>query len=200
MLISTWLDRRPPPGSPGAPCPEAVMWLRSLGPDATMNTAWETCGNTDWMLWALMHGADADCEQGLRLWLCDCADRDLLARGRDSGRDRGRGVDALNWPPAIAVARRYAVGLATRGELRAARQDAYDARRLAPYAARRVSAPAAAAVAARCASAVASRVAWDVADLTWFDAAAAAWITERRWQADRLRMYLRPRQEEVDLG
>ena len=65
-------------------------------------------------------------ERAMRLFACDCAEHvlDLFER-RCPGEDRPR--------QAIAVARRYANGEATFGELQAAQRDAYDAADAAAY-------------------------------------------------------------------
>jgi len=100
-------------------------------------------------------------ERELRLWGCDCAERALLRE-----RERGHEPDPRSWA-AIAVARRYADGEASKVELAAAgaaaRAAARDAARDAAWAA----AWAAAWHAARDAARAAARAAAGAAEIEW---------------------------------
>ena len=105
-----------------------------------------------------------DAANPLRLWACECALR-ALNRERKAGREPHAG----SWT-AIEVATRYANGLATKDELAAARDAAWNDARDA------------------------ARDAWDAArdarDAAWAarDAWDAARDAERQWQADALLM------------
>jgi hypothetical protein len=131
----------------------------------------------------LVRKVDTWNERTARLFACDCAERVLPIYEKkypDDKRPR----------EAIAVSRRYADGKATKEELAAARDAAWDAARAAAGAAAgdaaRAAAWAAAWDAARDAAWAAARAAaWDAA---W----AAAWAAERKWQTARLIEYLYP--------
>ena len=144
-------------------------------------------------------------ERELRLFACDCAEHVAHLWKAPVG---------STWKPAdaIAVARAFARGEATREELAAARAAAraaawaaWDAAWAATGDAARAAARAAAwAAAGDAARAAARAAAWDAAraaawDAAWDarDAGAAAWnardaagAAERKWQLDRLRDYL----------
>jgi len=128
-----------------------------------------------------------------RLFACDCAEHVLpLFEENRPGDDRPR--------TAIAVARRYADGKATREELAAARDAAcaaWTAARGAAWTAARDAACAAwtAACAARAAAWAAARAAawaaaraaaWAARDAAYAAARDAAWDAERGWQTGRL--------------
>jgi hypothetical protein len=131
-------------------------------------------------------------ERTARLFAADCAERVLPLFEKERPNDARQ-------REAIAVARRFARGEATREELDAARAAARDparaAARAAAWAAARDAARDAAWDAARDAAGAAARAAaWDAArDAAWAaarDAAwAAAWAAERQWQRDRLVAY-----------
>jgi hypothetical protein len=109
--------------------------------------------------------AVADASRELRLFACDCAERALLAR-----REAGREPAPASWE-AVAVARRFAVGEAAEGELRAAA--ASDAVTYSAFAA-------AACCSASAYAAFAAFVASDAAD------------GEREWQRQHLAEMLEP--------
>jgi len=114
----------------------------------------------------LLRRLDAWNDRTARLFACDCAERALLRE-----RAVGREPDKRAWD-ATEVARRYAAGGATSEELAAARDAARDAARAA-----------------------AGSAAWSAArdaarDAAW-DAAGAA---ERKWQTERLILYLQGEQ------
>ncbi len=111
-----------------------------------------------------------DGETILREWACDCAERAL-----NREREKGREPDPRSWE-AIAVARRYAKGEATKEELDAAWDAAKDAARDAAWAAAWDAAWAAARDAAK---AAAKAAAWDAA---WAAARDAAKAAEIEWQ------------------
>ncbi len=128
---------------------------------ATLAEAWGVCHRADWMIWAMRK---ADKTEGLdrllRIFACDCAEAASPTDPRSLA--------------AVAVARRYADGLATVEELRAAYVSAF-----AAYAAARASARAAA-----CAAHVAPTPA---APYIRAAARAASAAATRRAQAKRLR-------------
>ena len=106
-----------------------------------------------------------------RLFACDCAERVLsIFEDKYPGDSRPRA--------AIEVSRRFAVGDASRAELNAARDAAWDATRAA----------------ADASWGVARDAAWDAARAAAYAAWDAAWDAardaERKWQAERLRQYL----------
>src|SRR5574340_86155 len=109
------------------PCEEAADWLE-LQPDP--QTAWQTCHQSDWMVWLLNELNYSD-ERVLRLYACWCARETPLADGRrvwDLMTDeRSRA--------AVEVAERFATGEATLKELRAASDAAWSAARAAAGAA-----------------------------------------------------------------
>jgi len=123
-----------------------------------------------------------DAEYVLREWGCDCAERALR---------KAREKDARSWN-AITVARFYNDGFATKEDLAAARDAAWDAARDAAWDAARDAARAAARAAARDAARAAAwdaarAAAWDAARAAAWDAArAAAWDAEITWQKKHL--------------
>ena len=124
---------------------------------------------------------EAERDRIFRLFAADCAERALF-RERAAGRE----PDARSWA-AVAVARRYAVGEATAGELQAARAAASAATAAASaYAAAYAAYAAAYAAYAADASAATDAAAYAAAA----DAAAAYTDAERKWQVARLRLYL----------
>ncbi len=138
----------------------------------------------------------------LRLFACDCAERALLRE-----RERGQEPDSRSWN-ALEVATRYANGQATKEELAAAREAAWDvaryiSRNTASNMARTASWEAAfnaacnadQEAARRAAAAAARNAAWaatfkakgkPVKDTVW----KAAWHAEIEWQKHRLDEYL----------
>ena len=158
----------------------------------------------EWVLRHLLETTD-DSERDLRLYACDCAER-ALRRERSAGREPAM----ASWR-AVEVARRFANGVATRGEpmaaWAAAEVEAMAAAEVAAMAAAEVAAMAAAwaaAWAARAADAV-TRAAWAenaAADAAAWASRAAAWAAtraawaenaaenERLWQVERLCWYL----------
>ncbi len=74
---------------------------------ATLAEAWGACHRADWMIWALRKAnKTGGLDRPLRVFACDCAEAASPADPHSLA--------------AIAVARRFADGLATGGELRAA--------------------------------------------------------------------------------
>ena len=116
-------------------------------------------------LWVALHNVFLT-DRTMRLFACDCAERALMRE-----RSRGREPDPRLWA-AVDVARRYAAGEATKGELAAARDAAWDAAwDAAGYAAR----------------AAARAAAWEAARDAARDAAGyAAGYAEREWQCAHL--------------
>jgi hypothetical protein len=105
-------------------------------------------------------------ERELRLFACECAER-ALRREREHGRE----PDVCSWQ-AIEVARRYAAGEATSGELASAWVAAWASARDVAWAAARDAA-------------------WDAArDAAWVAARDAAWDAEIDWQRQRLQEIL----------
>ena len=93
-------------------CAEAVEWVG----EKTMAEAWATCERADWMLW-LVGKIDGSYTPRLRLAACACARTSL--KYVPAGEDRPR--------LAIECAERYARGEATKDELAAAGDAAWDA-------------------------------------------------------------------------
>jgi hypothetical protein len=124
-------------------CAEALDWL-AAGQFPSLDAAWQACEREDWMLW-LLHEASA---------LDDATWRHLAVDFAEQVKHLMTDERSLN---ALAVARRFADGQATRQELAAARDAAW----------------AAAGAAAR---AAARDAAWDAA---WAAAWAAAWDAAR---------------------
>jgi hypothetical protein len=121
-------------------------------------------------------------EPWVRHFACDCAERALLRE-----RANGHEPDPRSWR-AVEVSRAYACGEASAEDLTAA----WDAIGDAIRGATRANAWAAAWDTARVAAWDAARAAaWDAAWATTRDAARdAAWAVERRWQGDRLALYI----------
>lgn len=110
----------------------------------------------------------------VRHFACDCAERSLLRAGAN-----GRKPDPRSWR-AVEVSRAYARGEANTEDLTAARADAWDAASSVAWNA-----------AWNAAWADAWAAAWDAAWAAAKDAAKdAAWAVERRWQGDRLALYI----------
>lgn len=140
-------------------CEEAREWCKAV-PD--LETAWNTCKRSDWMMWALDAIGYKD-DKALRLYACACVRSTPLGDGRTVW-DLLTDERSRN---AVQVAERYANGQATDKELNAARD--------AARAAARDAARDAALAAARDAARVALAAAW-----------AAAW----EWQANKLREFV----------
>ena len=120
--------------------------------------------------------AAINADRMLRLWACDCADR-MLRQERKHGRE----PDKRSWD-AVAVARRYIDGEATKDDLAAAWAAACSA---AAWAAAANAAAAAAWAAAR--NAAEGAAAWAAAaGNAAANAAAAWWVTEVTWQRQHL--------------
>jgi hypothetical protein len=166
-------------------CPEAVKFADRY---CSLETAWEACPRSDWMLW-LLKGIEYEDDRSHRLFACWCARNTPLADGRkvwDLLTDR-RSRDA------VEVAERFADGNATKKDLAAAKDAAKDAALDAAWAAAWTAAGAAARGAARDAAWTAARAAaWTAAgaaargaarDVAWD----AAWDAARDAQADQLR-------------
>jgi hypothetical protein len=132
-------------------------------------------------LWVLLR-KDFVSEKNLRLFACDCAER-VLRRERRAGRE----PDKRSWR-AIAVAREFARGRATKNELAAAWAAAWAAARAAAEAAAEAAARAAARAAAWAAAEAAAWAA--VRAAAWAAAWAAAEAAEKKWQIRQLRKYL----------
>ena len=98
-----------------------------------------------------------DASATLRIWGCDCAERALK---------RTKVTDERSWN-AIKIARKFAVGEATKEELAVARDAARDAARVAAWDAAWDAARVAARVAARDAARVAAWDAARVAEIEW---------------------------------
>jgi len=93
-------------------CAEAVEWVG----DKTLAEAWATCERADWMLW-LVTRIDGSYTPRIRLAACACARTSL--KYVPAGEPRPR--------LAIECAERYARGEATKDELAAAGDAAWDA-------------------------------------------------------------------------
>ena len=138
-------------------CAEAREWAKSQ-PD--LQTAWRECKRSDWMIWLIARTTLDQDDPRLRPMACDFAEAALVYV--PAGED---------WPrQAIAVARSFAAGEATREEMEAA------------WDAASVASAAAWAAARDAASAAASAAAWDAA---W----AAAWDAASATQSDIIRRY-----------
>ena len=161
ITIKEWLE-----GVGSDACTEARKWLRSLGPTATMQEAWEKCQRSDWMFWAAGSGRSSVDDQDPRWRLAGCA----IVRRTTVG--NGTLWDLLTDPRsrnAVEVAENFANGTTTREELDAASAAARDAASAATWAAARDAASAAASAAAWAAT-------WAAADDAADDAArSAAW-------------------------
>ncbi len=148
---------------------------------ATLAEAWDACPRADLMIWAMRKADKTEgLERILRIFACDCAEAAKPTDPRSLA--------------AIAIARRFADGLATAGELRAAYASACAAARAsAARAAAYASAYASASVSADAAAAAAVIAARDAAyahaaaTSATYDARAAAYAATQRTQAERLR-------------
>jgi hypothetical protein len=158
-------------------CPEALPWANGF---ATWEELWFACEAPDWLLW----GLDALGFQGetkLRLFAAACA-------------ERARPLwDTPEGAQAIGVARRFAEGKASRGELVAAREAATSARAALPERADTTEATLAAASAAiACLRDVAMDAAMDASRESarvayWDPDIKGSWPEEGQWQANELR-------------
>ena len=120
-------------------------------------------------------------ERTARLFTCDCAERVLPifeCEYPDDARPRN----------AIAIARQYADGEATKEELAAARVVAWDTVRDTTWAVAKVAARTIARVVARD---IARVVAWDARDVARAATSVSGRIAEREWQTENLMKYLR---------
>lgn len=166
----------------------SAEWLAENGGDddtpILLTVVLDSPGGLDWALWAMRCAEPVtDRDRIARLFAADCAER-VVALADDP-----RATEA------ITVARRYATGGATGGELAVAGAAAWDASRVAAW---NISWIARAAASA--ASAAAGADVWDAAHgASWAAARAAAGNpddgeaardTEVAWQTDRLRLYL----------
>jgi len=96
-------------------CDDAVTWVGNK----SRKRAWEKCNNSQWMLWLINKERLLD-DSALRLLACDFAEDVLpIFEKKYPNDDRPRKT--------IALARRFAVGKATREELAAAWAAARDA-------------------------------------------------------------------------
>lgn len=123
-------------------------------------------------------------EQRARLFACDCATRALHHAGETNPR----------FEASVTMARRYAYGEATRGDLEAARRAADAAAKGVAWDAATDTVKSATKMhpawrAARTAARGAKAVARDAAGSS-AEAGAGAWGAEGRWQAERLKLYL----------
>ena len=97
------------------PCEEALEWIESLGPDATVADAWARCQRPDWMLWLVRAaGIDID-DHALRVFAIEMRERRYRYWLERSGSEPDQRSEE-----AIRVAWRYLRGLATQEEVRAA--------------------------------------------------------------------------------
>ncbi len=150
----------------------------------TMADVWDKCPRPDWLLWIADKRGQKPDDRTLRLFVVWCARNTPLPDGRKTG-------DLLTDPRSLAaleVAERFARGMATSEELRAACDAAWaaapdDANGAAPYAARAAAcagtpddawraANGAAPYAARAAACAAARAA------AWDAVRAAAWAAQ----------------------
>jgi len=148
-------------------CAEARAWAKTQ-PD--LQTAWTNCQRSDWMLWLLSRtGVDRD-DPRLRLMACDFAEAVLYLVPPNEDRPK----------QAIAIARKFAIGEATREELSAASDAAW-----AAGAAAGATAGVAAWNAARDAAWAARDAAWAARDAAWAAWAAGAAAGDVAWNAAR---------------
>ena len=133
-------------------CAEARKWAKSQ-PD--LQTAWRECKRPDWMIWLIARTTLDQDDSRLRLMACDFAEAALVYV--PAGEERPR--------QAIAVARHFAAGDATREEM--------------------VASAEAAAEAARAASAARASAAWAAEAAS----AASAWVEAWAAQSDIIRLY-----------
>jgi hypothetical protein len=97
-------------------CPDGLAWAGAEGVTSNQE-AWDRLGRPDWMIWLLEHRGVQSDEGKLRHFACDCAERALSLAPQPDPRSIA----------AVAAARRYADGKASRAELAAARAAAGDA-------------------------------------------------------------------------
>ena len=138
-------------------CADGREWALT---QPTMADVWDNCPRSDWLLWIADKIGNRPDDRTLRLFAVWCARNTPLGDGRVTG-------DLLTDPRSIAaleVAERYANGRASREELAAAGDAAWDAAR-----------------------ATAWDAAWDAARAAWAAAWDAAWDAARAAQAKYLR-------------
>jgi hypothetical protein len=186
-------------------CHESYDQLAAhLGPDYGLDTpigldvVLDVLGLDDclWCLHCVRPEDEAERDRLARLFACNCAERALPAFERERPNDRRPRA-------ALAVARRFAAGEATRLELAAAQDAARDAARDVWAAAKETTTAGAAAWAAvgaareaarEAAEDAAARAAWAAreapAGAAWTAEGVAARAAERTWQAKRLRELL----------
>lgn len=161
-------------------CPEALPWASGF---ATWEELWHACEAPDWLLW----GLDALGFQGetkLRLFAAACAERARPLWDTPEGAE------------AVAVARRFAEGKASRSELVAARDAATAARAALPERTDTTEARLAAASAAiACLRDLAMDAAMDASRESarvayWEPDIPGSWPEEGKWQANELRRIL----------
>jgi hypothetical protein len=161
-------------------CREAQAFAGTC-PD--LETAWNTCDRSDWMIW-LLRRLKYDDAKVYRLYSCWCVRNTPLAIGRMVW-------DLLTDPRsrnAVVVAERFAVGEATADELREARNAAAYAAYAAYADATAATADAADAAAAATATAAAAYAyAATAATVAAYANATYAWTAARKAQARQLR-------------
>ena len=111
--IESWLK-----GEGRDACSEARKWMRSLGPDATMQDAWEKCHRVDWMIWAASDERSKIGVNDQRWRLASCA---IVRRTTIRGRTLWDLLTDSRSRNAVDVSERFANGEASREELVAAR-------------------------------------------------------------------------------
>ena len=116
IKIKSWLK-----GEGRDACSEARKWMRSLGPDATMQDAWEKCHRVDWMIWAASDERSKIGANDQRWRLAGCA---IVRRTTVCGRTLWDLLTDSRSRNAVDVSERFANGEASREELDAARDAA----------------------------------------------------------------------------
>ena len=186
IKIKSWLE-----GEGHNACSEARKWMRSLGPDATMQDAWEKCHRANWMIWAASDERSKIGVNDQRWRLASCA---IIRRTTVCGRTLWDLLTDSRSRNAIDVSERFANGEASREELVVARVAAraavldveWDTAQVAAWdtawAATLDAAQDAARVAAGAASWAAARAAACAA--SWAAEGAAAWAAA--WAAARV--------------
>ena len=111
--IKSWLE-----GEGRDACSEARKWMRSLGPNATMQDAWEKCHRVDWMIWAASDERSKIGANDQRWRLASCA---IVRRTTIRGRTLWDLLTDSRSRNAVDVSERFANGEASREELVAAR-------------------------------------------------------------------------------
>ena len=111
--IKSWLK-----GEGRDACSEARKWMRSLGPNATMQDAWEKCHRADWMIWAASDERSKIGVNDQRWRLASCA---IVRRTTIRGRTLWDLLTDSRSRNAVDVSERFANGEASREELVAAR-------------------------------------------------------------------------------